>query len=204
MKKFFALIATFVLASCLFVGGTRQPSFVYAENETSQVEPSSSSSESSSESDELEPIDIDKETNEIISNEARDVIEVIKTIFNQPIVIGGVSVSLGTLVLFIFGRLISNLLDKRNSKYDKKIKELLEKIGVDEKAIGLLTDELDKLLKVIQEMIENTKNIKVKEKLLELYNEKKEIVDKVVEDNKEKLEETTKTNQNAIKDILGK
>ena len=200
MKKLFALITTFVLASCLFIGGTRQPSFVYAENETSQVEPSSSSSESSSE-EELEPIDIDKETNEIISDNARDVIEVIKTVFNQPIVIGGVSVSLGTLVLFIFGKIITNLLDKRNSKYDKKIKELLAQIGVSEQAIDTLKGEIDKLLKVIQEMIENTKNLKVKEKLLELYNEKKEIVENKAQ---ETIDLSLKTTQETIEEILNK
>ena len=198
MKKFFAITFISVLTFCGLLGGTRQPSFVYAENETSQVDPNSSSE------NELESIDIDKETEEIISTQAKDVIEVIKTIFNQPIVIGGVSVSLGTLVLFIFGRLISNLLDKRNSKYDKKIKELLEKIGVNEKAIGLLTDELDKLLKVIQEMIENTKNIKVKEKLIELYNEKKEIVEQAIENDKEQANKITKTNQETIRELLGK
>ena len=200
MKKLFALIITFVLASCLFIGGTRQPSFVYAENETSQVEPSSSSSESSSE-EELEPIDIDKETNEIISDNARDVIEVIKTVFNQPIVIGGVSVSLGTLVLFIFGKIITNLLDKRNSKYDKKIKELLAQIGVSEQAIDTLKGEIDKLLKVIREMIENTKNLKVKEKLLELYNEKKEIVENKAQ---ETIDLSLKTTQETIEEILNK
>lgn len=200
MKKLFILITTFVLASCLFIGGTRQPSFVYAENETSQVEPSSESSESSSE-EELEPIDVDKETEEIISNEARDVIEVIKTVMSQPIVIGGVSVSLGTLVMFIFGKVITNLLDKRNSKYDKKIKELLAQIGVSEQAIDTLKGEIDKLLKVIQEMIENTKNLKVKEKLLELYNEKKEIVENKAQ---ETIDLSLKTTQETIEEILNK
>ena len=195
MKKLFALITTFVLASCIFIGGTRQPSFVYAENETSQVEQSSSSSE------ELEPIDVDKETEEIISNEARDVIEVIKTVMSQPIVIGGVSVSLGTLVLFIFGKVITNLLDKRNCKYDKKIKELLNQIGVSEQAIDTLKGGIDKLLKVIQEIIENTKNLKVKEKLLEIYNEKKEIVENKAQ---ETIDLSLKTTQETIEEILNK
>lgn len=195
MKKLFALITTFVLASCLFICGTRQPSFVYAENETSQVEPNSSSEE------ELEPIDVDKETEEIISNEARDVIEVIKTVMSQPIVIGGVSVSLGTLVMFIFGKVITNLLDKRNSKYDKKIKELLNQIGVSEQAIDTLKGEIDKLLKVIQEMIKNTKNLKVKEKLLELYNEKKEIVEN---GSQQVINDSLKTAQETIEEILNK
>lgn len=195
MKKFFAIAFISIFTFCGLLGSQKEPTFIYAENETSQVEPSSSSEE------ELEPIDVDKETNEIISNEARDVIEVIKTVMSQPIVIGGVSVSLGTLVMFIFGKVITNLLDKRNSKYDKKIKELLAQIGVSEQAIDTLKGEIDKLLKVIQEIIENTKNLKVKEKLLELYNEKKEIVEN---GSQQVINDSLKTTQETIEEILNK
>ena len=195
MKKLFAIAFISVFTFCGLLYAQKEPTFIYAENKTSQVEPSSSSEE------ELEPIDVDKETEEIISNEARDVIEVIKTVMSQPIVIGGVSVSLGTLVLFIFGKVITNLLDKRNSKYDKKIKELLAQIGVSEQAIDTLKGEIDKLLKVIQEMIENTKNLKVKEKLLELYNEKKEIVEN---GSQQVINDSLKTTQETIEEILNK
>ena len=93
MKKLFAIIGISVMSFCAFLGGTKQKTYaLYAEPETSQTSEQTISSETSQ-----EPIDIDKETEQVISNTAKDVIEVIKTIFNQPIVIGGVSTTLGVL-----------------------------------------------------------------------------------------------------------
>lgn len=200
MKKLFAIIGISVMSFCAFLGGTKQKTYaLYAEQETSQTSEQPSSSETSQ-----EPIDIDKETEQVISNTAKDVIEVIKTIFNQPIVIGGVSTTLGVLVVFIFGKLFGNYLSKRNNKYDKKIAELLKQIGISEQAIETLKGELDKLEPIIKEIIANTKNIKVKEKLLEMYEPKKELVEQQVIETKEIIENLGKNNQDAIKELLEK
>ena len=200
MKKLFAIIGISVMSFCAFLGGTKQKTYaLYAEPETSQTSEQTISSETSQ-----EPIDIDKETEQVISNTAKDVIEVIKTIFNQPIVIGGVSTTLGMLVVFIFGKLFGNYLSKRNNKYDKKIAELLKKIGISEQAIETLKGELEKLEPIIKEIIANTKNIKVKEKLLEMYEPKKELVEQQVIETKEIIENLEKNNQEAIKELLEK
>lgn len=200
MKKLFAIIGISVMSFCAFLGGIKQKTYaLYAEPETSQTSEQTSSSETSQ-----EPIDIDKETEQVISNTAKDVIEVIKTIFNQPIVIGGVSTTLGVLVVFIFGKLFGNYLSKRNNKYDKKIAELLKKIGISEQAIETLKGELDKLEPIIKEIIANTKNIKVKEKLIQMYSEEKAIVEKVAEEEKELIVTVEKNNQDAIKELLEK
>ena len=200
MKKLFAIIGISVMSFCAFLGGTKQKTYaLYAEPETSQTSEQTISSETSQ-----EPIDIDKETEQVISNTAKDVIEVIKTIFNQPIVIGGVSTTLGMLVVFIFGKLFGNYLSKRNNKYDKKIAELLKKIGISEQAIETLKGELEKLEPIIKEIIANTKNIKVKEKLLEMYEPKKELVEQQVIETKEIIEKLEKNNQDTIKELLEK
>ena len=200
MKKLFVIIGISVMSFCAFLGGVKQRTYaLYAEPETSQTSEPLSSSETSQ-----EPIDIDKETEKVISDTANDVIQVIKTIFNQPIVIGGVSTTLGVLVLFVLGKLFGNYLSKRNNKYDKKIAELLKQIGVSEQAIEQLKGEIEKLLPIIQEMIDNTKNIKVKEKLIQMYNEKKAIVEKAADEEKELIETVEKTNQDTIKELLGK
>ena len=203
MKKLFAVLSISAMSFCAFLGGAKTRSYqpMLAEQESSQT---MSSSEQSSSETSQEHIDVDKETKEIISNTAKDVIEVIKIIFNQPIVIGGVSTTLGVLVLFVIGKIFGNYLSKRNTKYDKKIKELFEQIGIDSEAIKMLLEQANIDRKVILEMIENTKNIKVKEKLLEMYNSKKEPVEQVIELDKEQLETIVKTNQDAIKELLEK
>lgn len=200
MKKLFAILGISVMSFCSFLCGTRnrQVYVGYAENESSQVE-------SSSENESVEPINVNEETQQVVSDTANDIIQVIKTIFNQPIIIGGVSVTLGALILFVFGKVFTTLLAKRNSKYDKKIQELLEQIGIDKETIIYLKGELDKLEPIIKEMIESTKNIQIKTKLLEMYNENKEIIEKQAQEYVEKVEKNTNyTTQETIEKLLGK
>ncbi len=207
MKKLFAILGISVMSFCAFLGGTRnrQVYVGYAENESSQVESSSEPQESSNENESVEPININEETQQVVSDTANDIIQVIKTIFNQPIIIGGVSVTLGALILFVFGKVFTTLLAKRNSKYDKKIQELLEQIGIDKETIAYLKGELDKLEPIIKEMIESTKNIQIKTKLLEMYNENKEIIENQAQEYIEKVEKNTNdTTQETIEKLLGK
>ena len=207
MKKLFAILTISALSFCAIFGMNRQSSFVYAENETSQVDtssqPQSSSSESESSSEELEPIDIDKEISGI-SQTAKDVVEVVKTILNQPIVIGGTTFTLGMLFCWLFGKVLLSIMSKRNTKYDKKIEEVLKKIGVNQEMIDWLKENADTLNEVIKEMINSEKNIKVKEKLLELYNNKDNVKNEVIEQIEEQVEDATNGAQDKIKELLEK
>ena len=206
MKKLFALLTTTILASVCFLGGTKSYATMYAESETQTSEPLDSSydPQETSESEE-EPIDIDHETEQVVSSTAHDVIEVIKTVFNQPIVVGGVSFTLGSIFLWVLGKLIVGALDKRNTKYDKKIKELLEKIGISEQAIKELLQAKEKLEELIGVIIENTKNIQVKEKLLEIYNDTSKTIGEKAQEIVEKTNENIgNETQNAIEELLNK
>jgi len=211
MKKLFVVLSILVATIFGTCSTLNSGTIVFAENETSEVV--ESSSEPSESETELEPINIDEEVSKI-SQTARDVIEVIKTVLSQPIVIGGVSVSLGTILLFVLGKVFGNLLSKRNSKYDKKIAEyenritnLLKQVGVSEQAIKDLKDNYEKLLPVIEEMIQNTKNIQVKAKLNALYEETKQKTKETTQEVAEQVEEQNyipKSTQDTIKELLEK
>ena len=208
MKKLFAVIGISVMSFCAFLGGTKKDSFatMYAETESSQVESSSEPQASSSEQESQEPIDIDKETKDI-SDTAKDVIAVIKNILTQKIVIAGVSISLGALLLWVAGKVIVRIFDKRADKYQKKLDETLKKLGQSEEQIAKLKQELEMLDKLVETLANNTKNIQVKEKLLAIYNENKdkcENIKELVVENKEQLENVALSNENKIKEILEK
>lgn len=197
MKKLFAAISICVMSFCAFLGGTKTRSYqpMLAEQESSQV--ISSSEQSSSENEQ-------QESEEKPGNVAQDVIEVVKTIFNQKIVIFGVSFSLGTLLVWVLGKIIVGFLSNKSSKQDKKIDELLKKLGLKEEEIKQLKADSEKLDGIIKEIIDNTKNIKVKEKLIAMYEPKVEQVEQVVEENKEQVVNLVKTNQETIKELLEK
>jgi len=217
MKKLFVALSILVATIFGTCSTLNSGTIVFAENETSEVVESSSEPSESEEpvesETELEPINVDEEVSKI-SQTARDVIEVIKTVLSQPIVIGGVSVSLGTILLFVLGKVFGNLLSKRNSKYDKKIAEyenritnLLKQVGVSEQAIKDLKDNYEKLLPIIEEMIQNTKNIQVKAKLNALYEETKQKTKETTQEVAEQVEEQNyipKSTQDTIKELLEK
>lgn len=207
MKKFFAILGISALTFCASLGLPRQSvSVAYAENESSEQVNSSESSQTSSEnenesSEEEYVIDVDKEISSI-SQTAKDTIEVIKTVLNQPIVIGGTTFTLGMLVVWLFGKVIIKVIDKRSSKQDKKIEECLKKIGLTQEQIDWLKENIDKLSEIIKEMINNTKNIQVKDKLLGLYNGKNE--QEQVEIENVEPQETKPSESDKIKELLEK
>ena len=206
MKKLFALLTITIFASFCFIGGTKDFAPMYAENETQQTSEHIDSSEPQETSEtELEPIDIDNETEIVISSTAKDVIEVIKTVLNQPIVVGGITTTLGAIVVWLLGKLIVNALSKRNSKYDKKIKDLLEKIGINEQALNDLIATKDKLEQIIKVIIDNTKNVKVKEQLLGIWNDSsKSVMEKAQEIAEQTSEQIESSTQNTIEELLKK
>ena len=212
MKKIKALllgIGIGVLSFGICFGSVKSnaPMFAYAEGEPVEQEPTEEEPVEEP-TEEQEPINVDEEVNNL-SQTAKDTIEVIKTFFSQPIVIGGVSTTLGTIVLYVIAKLFGHALHKRDDKYDKKIAELLGKIGVNEEALKDLFESYDKLREALEEIIANTKNVKVKAKLEKILEDTKESAEKVVEETitqgkvvNENLVETKIESEDEIKKIL--
>lgn len=148
-------------------------------------------------------INVDEEVSKI-SQTARDVCEVIKTIFNQKIVIGGVSVSIGALVIWVIGKVITNLLKQRKDKYEKALDKLTTQLGITREELNSYIEQGKTIEELIKKLIGNLKNEKLKNECLELLNGKKEQVveqtEKVVEEIKE---ETTEQNER-IKALLNR
>lgn len=165
-----------------------QSYIAYAESEPVDTDPADPVDDTDPATDEepVEPINIDEETGGL-SQIAKDTIAVIKEFLSQPLVIGGVSTTLGAVVIWVIAKLFGHYLHKRDTKYDKKIEELLGKIGVSDELIKTLEEEYDKLLEVVDEIIKNTKNVKVKKHLESLLNESKESVETKVEETKEEI-----------------
>ena len=189
--------------SCTTFNAQPRYEIAYAETDTTDTEPTDTDPVDDEEP--TEPINIDEETSGL-SQVAKDTIAVIKEFFSQPLVIGGVSTTLGAVVLWVIAKLFGHYLHKRDTKYDKKIEELLGKIGVSDELIKTLEEEYDKLLVVIQDIIANTKNVKVKKHLETLLAESKESVETSTEETKEEIvsvAETEKTDlENEISSIL--
>lgn len=210
MKKLFGIISVFALTFCAVIGGTKEPNYCYAETETSQNIASSSetTSEQETSEQEQEPLVLDNETFDSVSQTAKDVIQVIKTILNQPIVIGGVSVTLGAVIAWLFGKFITKILDNRSNKFDNKIKGVLQKVGFTEEQIAKLFENYELLLQVLQELVENNKNVNVREKCLAMLNGTNQEIEKVendiIETASEIVENDSNTRQEKIKELLEK
>lgn len=177
---------------------------VYADAEPTDADPTEPTDQVDDE-EPVEPINIDEETSGL-SQVAKDTIAVIKEFLSQPLVIGGVSTTLGAVVIWVIAKLFGHYLHKRDTKYDKKIEELLGQIGVSNDLIKTLEEEYDHLLEVIEQIIENTKNVKVKKHLETLLKESKECVETSANEIKEEITdvaESEKTDlENEISSIL--
>ena len=152
---------------------------------------------------------------ENISSTAKDVIEVIKEVFNQPIVIAGVSTTLGVLVVLVFTKLFSVLTKKKVNDCLEQIKELGKKVdeSISKKQYDLAISQIKELKEVVMVLVESTKNVKVKDKALKLLEEIKPVVeeekvfieekkDEVVEFTKEKVGEVSKHVDDSAKHIM--
>lgn len=120
-----------------------------------------------------------------LSQEAQDIIAVVKEICSQPIVVGGVSTTIGAFVVYVIFKLINGAMSK------KKIKALMSKItqlgvemteSVKLKDYLLLKKQYDNLLNILYEIAPTIKNVNVRENVLLLLNEvKSKAVDPTVE-----------------------
>ena len=209
MKKLFVLLGISLCATPLLFGGVKQYSMAKADDEQVEVTPTPEEEPTPTTTNEEEVIDVDKEVQDL-STTAKDTIAVIKTFLNQPIVVCGVSMTIGSLIVWVFGKVLLGYLGKRSTKYDEEISKLLTKLGVEEEQIKTIIEQYKNLEEVISYLIENTKNEKVKAKALEMmkpYNERikeeNHKVEEVISVGKE-VEEEVVDKSKEIRDILGK
>lgn len=216
MKKL--LVALGLFATIGLVGGASiNKSFapVYAEDETSEVSSEETSEESIVESSESssEQENDNKSFFDELSQGAKDFMIVAKEILNQPIVIGGVSVTLGAIVVFVVGKLFSALGKKKLVDLGNQVEELITKMGesVSKQDYNALAKQTEELIEVCKLLVDGTKNVKVKEKAQALLLEMQPVIDdnkefaikeveKVKDDGIEQLDKTAKD----IVDIVNK
>lgn len=196
MKKIIVALGLFV--SLGLIGGlslNKAYAPVYAEGETTEEY---SEEETSSESEEI-VVDSysEEETNEDdgffdkLSQGAKDFLIVAKDILNEPIVIGGVSVTLGAIVVWVVGKLFSSIGKKKLKLLGNQVEDLIAQMSesVNKKDYNALAKQTEELVNVCKVLAEGSRNIKVKEKALALLKD----FEPVVQDNKEfAIEETQK------------
>lgn len=204
MKKFliaFSLIASVGLLGTLSTNHFYQAkadelSEVSIEEEISEEELSEEESESLEETlvseTSVEPTIYDN-----VKDTAEDVLKVIRGVLEQPIVIAGVSTTLGAILILAFSKLFSVLSKKKVNELIEQVKDLRAKIddSVSKKDYEQAISEIKELYGVIELLVESTKNVKVKERAKALLLEIKPVFDKTqefVEEKKEEVVEFTK------------
>lgn len=147
--------------------------------------------------DEQTPVE-DPSIKDIVINEYEEVRETIKEVLNQPLVIGGVSITLGTIILFVISKIVGLARTKKIKELTTSIKNYASKMSncVDIKDYNELVSNYNALLPVLQALSEQVKNVGIKENVKQLLLEFKPIAikgkdfaieehDKVVKDTKE-------------------
>lgn len=189
MKKLFIALSLFI--SIGFIFGTctqRQVLSVHAEEEqvVEVVE------EEPSEIDEEEPVVVEEESiGQEISQVAKDIIAVMKDFFERPVVIAGISTTVGALALFIIAKAIGGISRKKlNNVLDqlKGIKDNIDK-KVEQKDYEGLKGEISGYYDILVELVSVCKNEKVKKDLQEKLEALKEVKEEVVVFAEEKVEE---------------
>lgn len=192
MKKIIVALGL-CLSIGLFSGATLNRGYVQvrAEDESSEIISEETTSEETSESAEETITEEDSGFFDKLSQGAKDFLIVAKEILNQPIVIGGVSVSLGAIVIFVVGKLFSALGKKKVNELANRVDELFGKMteSVNKKDYNELAKQTEELVEICKVLANGTRNVKVKEQALALLDDFKP----VIEDNKEfAIEETKK------------
>lgn len=187
MKKLFIALGLFLSVGVLGGVGISQKSYAQVraeETPTSETTPQ--------EQEPTKPSVYDS-----ISQTAKDTIVVIKEVLNQPIVIGGVSVTLGAILLFVFSKVFSSFGTKRVKALAKQLEELTNQ-ALTKKDISELELTSGKIVEIVTELANSTRNVNVKAKCLALLDELKPIVEEDKKFVEEKVEETkVQLNDNA-------
>lgn len=126
-----------------------------------------------------------------VKNTAEDVLKVIRGVLEQPIVIAGVSTTLGAILILAFSKLFSVLSKKKVNELIEQMKVLGTKIdnSVSKQDYDQAISEIKELYSVVELLVNSTKNVKVKEKAQALLLEIKPVFDKTQEFIEEKKEE---------------
>lgn len=149
---------------------------------------------------------------ETLSQTAKDCIGVAKEVLNQPIVVAGVSTTLGAIVLLVISKLLSAISSKKEREKVVTIVKSLESL-LDRKDLSIneIKNELGAFIQVMTLLVNNLKNVNVKNECLALLNKLDPIKesaktfiesekDLVVEDTKQEIKKDTET----LLDILNK
>lgn len=225
MKKL--IIAIGLIASVGFLGTLQVNHFQCAKAEETSESVEIETSEEIDESTELESVS--EEDSEVvvgsseikeaetmyenISNTAKDILNVIKGVLEQPIVIAGVSTSLGVLIVLVISKLISVINKKKLndliSQLDNLVKDQDKKVDFDKFKELLL--KVYKVEDVLQYLIEHTKNIRVREEAIKLLKSntlpntlkvEEKVEEKVVEEDIKKDEVMSNDKDNNANDII--
>lgn len=214
MKKLFALIGITLclgLGTCLTSHYSNVQIAFAEESETTEVLTEEESEEIIE--DEVSEEVVEEPTfYETLSQTAKDCIGVVKEVLNQPIVVAGVSTTLGAIVLLVISKLIGAITSKKEKEKVVSIVKGLESL-LDRKDLSIneLKSELGAFIQVIRLLVNNLKNVNVKneclallEKLDPIKESAKTFVesekDLVVKDTKEEIRKDTET----LLDILNK
>lgn len=148
----------------------------------------------------------DKDIVETVKSEIEQIKDTIVTVLNQPIVIGGASVTLGALILWVLGKLIGAL-------KTKKIKELISQVksyatlmsnSVSKEDYNKLVKSYNELLPVLKELGSQVKNVNVRENVNALLLECKPIMEDTKEFAKEEHDKVVADTKAFIKEEVGK
>lgn len=127
-----------------------------------------------------------QETSEI-SQICKDCIEFMKNLFSQPLVIGGVSTTIGALAILIISKAIGGISKKKLKDLTSQLLELKGKLedSVSSKDYNKLAEEVKMLVDLCKEYVPTIKNINVRAECEKLLVE----LEPVIEETKEEIAE---------------
>lgn len=142
-----------------------------------------------------------------ISQVAKDVIAVITNFLSQPLVIGGISTTVGALAIFIVSKAIGGVSKRKLNNYLKDLEDIRLKVedSVNKKDYEELVAQRDRFIAILKEIEPTIKNVKVREnceKLLKELEPVKVELEQFVETEKVEVVEETKKIANDIDEIL--
>lgn len=195
MKKKTLLVAV-ALFGCVSLGTglacSSQSSIVYAtDSETTETTEITSESEISSEIIVESENESESGVYDTISQTAQDTIAVVTAFLNQPIVIAGVSTTVGALLLLVIGKLLGNVTTKKIKQLSSEKENLSNKIVEQQAIINDLVNTTKLLQEIVNEVVNNIKNGSVKKNCLALLEQCKDgAIEKVAETLESELQET--------------
>ena len=109
--------------------------------------------------------------------------EYVLEILEKPLVIGGVSTSIGAIVLFALAKLFTSLNKRKIVALGNQVKELSKKIAdnASKQKLVELAQNIEELKEVVKVVIDGTKNVNIREKANALLLEMKPLLEQVKE-----------------------